>query len=456
MTPSATLDANSNPDSGASDSRPAPGRESTRNRVIRLGGYTAWTVAALAMPLALDRLIACPILRSRLGQEPFGALIWVRSLAYMFGNNIANGFSIPFLRDLVKQSDDEVRIRMRTALLLTAVITCAVMWVVNVVACYFGGPFVWRNPSALLVPFTGFALARSIELVITVRLRVQRRVRQIFVLRTVEGVLLSAAAIFIPTQDLLLVAMIYFASTLVPMLLSGYFNRDVLGRGRGWDRQKAKELLKEAPAGILMVAIDNAQVYLPIILLGAMAGKNAVPAFYAAGVGYAFLTPVTHLGQTVLSLISGKKSFDLHGRRGQIYLFTTLGLAIGVGVASYFIGAWLIQWLYPDDAPTTMTFYHWMAIASSCASVRAMMRPIGLKFAPLTSVVRLSWITLAAQVIALVTLIPRWEAAGAAVALAISSAIGMVIWLTIFEQFRRRGPTFSETAESTGEAPDVA
>lgn len=456
MIPTASRDANATPDPVASVAPPSPARESTRKKVIRLGGYTAWTVAALAMPLVLDRLVACPILRSRLGKDPFGALIWVRSLAYMFGNNVANGFTIPFLRDLVKQSDEEVRIRMRTALLLTAVITCAVMCVVNVVACYFGGPFVWRHAEVLFLPFAGFALARSMELVITVRLRVQRRVRQIFILRTIEGVLLSGAAVFIPTRDILLIAMIYFASTLIPMLVSGYFNRDVLGPGRGWDRRKAQELLKEAPAGILMVAIDNAQVYLPIILLGAIAGNNAVPAFYAAGVGYAFLTPVTHLGQAVLSLIAGKKSFDLHGRRGRLYLGATLGLAVAVGLTSFVIGRWFILYLYPLDAPETLRFYHWVAIANGCASVRSMMRPIGLKFAPLKSVVRLSWITLTAQVVALVAFIPRWEAAGAAGALAISSGVGMVIWLTIFEQFRHQGPQVGATVDSSGEACDVA
>ncbi|MDZ4781755.1 MAG: hypothetical protein SGJ19_15995 [Planctomycetia bacterium] len=442
--------------SGAVPDAPSvpPVKETTRRRVIRLGGYTAWTVAALAMPLVLDRLIACPILRQRLGAVPFGSFIWVRSLAYMFGNIVANGFSIPFLRDLVKQTDEEVRIRMRTALLLTSVMTCAVMCCVSVVACYFGKPFVWRHAEALFLPFIGFAIARSLDLVITVRLRVQRRVRQIFILRTVEGVILSAAAIFFPTRDILLIALIYFSSTLIPMLMTGFFNRDVLAGGRGWDWGCAKELLKQAPAGSLMVAIDSAQVYLPIILLGAMAGQNAVPAFYAAGVGYAFLTPITHLGQAVLSLISGKKTFDLHGRRGRIYLATTLGLALAVGLTSYIVGRWLAEYLYPLDAPETLKFYHWMAIANGCASVRALMRPIGLKFAPLKSVVRLSWITLAAQVVALVALIPFWQAAGAAVALAISSAVGMVIWMVIFEQFRSGAASAAEIA-SEGIASDT-
>lgn len=441
----------SRPEGGVDDTHTARPRDTTRGRVIRLGSYTLWTIAALGMPLVLDRLVACPILRHRLGGEMFGALVWVRALAYMFGNNLANGFSIPFLRDLVKHDKDEVRIRMRTALLLTAVGTCLVMLVVNVVACYVGGPIIQRHAISLFVPFTGFALARSLELVITVRLRVERRVRQIFALRTMEGLILSGAAIFIPTRDLLVIATIYFVSTLAPMLVSAYFNRDLLGRGPGWDAQKAKQLLHEAPAGILMIAIDGAQVYLPIILLGALAGKAAVAPFFAAGVGYAFLVPVTHLGQTVLSLISGKKSFDLHGQRGRIYLATTLCLSVGVGLASYAIGGVLINIFYPADAPTTMTFFHWLAVANGCASVRAMMRPIGLKFAPLGSVVRLSWITLATQVIALVALIPLWQAAGAAVALMISSFVGMLIWLVIFEQFRRRGAGGAEQTNSVND-----
>lgn len=438
-----------------SPSRAAPRRESIRGLVLRLGGFTAWTVAALALPLALDRLIVCPILRERLGKEAFGGLMWVRALAFMFGNNLANGFSIPFLRDLVKRTDDEVRIQMRCALVLTAVMTSLLMVIVNVVAYSFADNFVKQHAWAYFIPFTGLAIARSLELVITVRLRVQRRVKQIFALRLIEGVVLCISAVLLDTKAILVIASVYCASALMPMLVSGYFNRDVLGRGRWWDGREAIELLKQAPAGILMVAIDNAQVYLPIILLGAIAGAQAVPSLYAAGVGYAFLIPVTHLGQTVLTLIAGKKTFDLHGSRGQLYLYASLGLAVLVGVLSYAIGRPLVQFLYPADAPTTLRFYHWIAVANGCASVRSMMRPIGLKYAPLRSVIRLSWITLAAQVVALVAFIPRWQASGAALALAVSSAIGMVIWLVIFEQFRRAPTTTdaeaSDSLDSAGE-----
>ncbi len=448
MTSSATLDASSNPDGGASDSQPGPARESTRNRVIRLGGYTAWTVAALALPLALDRLVVCPILRERFGKEAFGGLMWVRALAYMFGNNLANGFSIPFLRDMIRRTDDEVRIQMRCALALTAAMTSLTMVVVNLVAYFFAGPFVQNQAWAYFVPFTGLAIARSLELVITVRLRVLRRVKQIFLLRAVEGVTLGISAFLLETNVIVVIAGIYFLSAFIPMVLSGYFNRNVLGRGRWWDRNEAIGLLNAAPAGVLMVAIDNAQVYLPIILLGAIAGQNFVSPFYAAGVAYAFLMPVTYLGVAVLNLIAGKKSFDLHGQRGRLYLSATLGLALIVGVLSYVVGWPLVKYFYPADAPVTFTYFHWFAVANGCASVRSMMRPIGLKFARLWTVVMLSGITLAVQVVALVALIPNWEDWGAAVALAISSAVGMVIWLIIFEQFRRTPHSIAEAAAS--------
>jgi hypothetical protein len=197
---------------------------------------------------------------------------------------------------------------------------------------------------------------------------------------------------------------------------------------------------------MMMVAIDNAQVYLPIILLGAISGQDFVAPFFAAGVAYAFLTPVTYLGMTVLNLIAGKKSFDLHGQRGQFYLVATLGLAVCVGLMSYFVGWPFVKYFYPEDAPATFKFFHWFAIANGCASVRSMMRPIGLKFARLWTVVILSGITLAVQVVALAALIPLWNDWGAAVGLAISSAVGMVIWLIIFEQFRRRPATPAEIA----------
>jgi hypothetical protein len=429
-----------------------PVRETKLQRIWRLGSYTIWTVAALALPLALDRLIACPILRERLGKEAFGGLMWVRSLAYMFGNSIANGFSIPFLRDLVKHTADEVRIRMRTALVLTAVLTTILMIVVNLVARQVGGPFVYDNAAALLLPFLAFSLARALELIITVRLRVHRKVRQIFLLRTVEGAVLSVAAMMLSTNSVLVISCLYASSTILPLLLSAFFNRDVLGRGQIWNTVAAKHLLIQAPAGILMVAIDSAQVYAPIILLGAISGQASVSPFYAAGVAYAFLTPVTYVGQAVLNLVAGKKTFDMHGQRGWYYLVTTLGLAAMVGLLSYFVGKPMVSYFYPGDAPVTFTFFHWFAVANGCASVRAMMRPIGLKFARLWTVVLLSGLTLLVQLIALGALIPLWSDKGAAIGLAISSAVSMVFWLGIFEQFRRRPPA----AEEIAAAGDIA
>lgn len=438
------------------DTPAAPRPESMRGRVVRLGSFTIWTVAAMALPLALDRLIVCPILRARLGQEAFGGLMWVRSLAYMFGNNLANGFSIPFLRDMVKRTDDEVRIQMRCALALTAGLTSALMIAVNVGAYFVAGDFVRDHAWAYFVPFTGLAIARSLELVITVRLRVQRRVKQIFLLRAVEGATLCVSAFLLHTTVIVVIAAIYFLSAFIPMVLSGYFNRDVLGRGRWWDRGEAIELLKAAPAGVMMVAIDNAQVYLPIILLGAISGQQFVSPFYAAGVAYAFLTPVTYLGMAVLNLIAGKKTFDLHGQRGQFYLAATLGLAVCVGLMSYFVGWPFVKYFYPEDAPATFKFFQWFAVANGCASVRSMMRPIGLKFARLWTVVILSGITLAVQVVALAALIPLWNDWGAAVGLAISSAVGMVIWLIIFEQFRRRPASIAEIASGDSMEPSAS
>jgi cation transporter-like permease len=75
-----------------------------------------------------------------------------------------------------------------------------------------------------------------------------------------------------------------------------------------------------------------------------------------------------------------------------------------------------------------------------------MMRPIGLKFASLWTVVVLSGLTLLVQLIALGVLIPLWNDSGAAIGLAISSAVSMVFWLGIFEQFRRRPPAPAEIA----------
>lgn len=435
---------------------PAPGGEEMarpakrKSRLIKAVSYIFWNMAALTLPLVLNQFVACPILRKRLGRDAFGGLMWVRDCSMLFGNNLANGFSLPFLREMVKMPEAEARHRLRVAMTLTFVSTLVVMAIASV-GCYFvAGPQVQANAWQLFVPFTGYALARAMEFVATVRLRVVRAVRAVFVLRLAEGLVLCLGALCIPTTSMLILAGVYLTSGVIPLVMSIWFNRDLFEPGKWWEAAAARDLVRQAPNGALMVLIDNCQLYAPGLLLGAMASESEVTLLKVASVGFSFLVPITNLGQTMLNYLAGEATFDFRGKVAKRYAQASLAVAVAVGLLSYFVGAAMIWFFYPADFVDVMKFYHWFALANSFASVRSLMRPLGVKFASLSTIVKLSAVTLAVQLISLVALIPTWKAAGSVMAMAIASGVGMFVWLWIFAQLK------GKAADASGAAADAS
>ena len=426
-------------------------------RLRRLSGYAFWSAAAFALPIALDRLIVAPVLVRHLGTDVFGAFVWVLGIVNVIGLATAAGFSNFLMRDLARRSSEDARKLMRTTLVLTTALGAPALLVGGVVSYRFADELVQLHAWVLYGPLLVFGLVRCIEWIIITSLRIRRLFVTVFLLKAAEGAVLLSILLVASRRDLTIIGTIYTASVLVPLGLGCYLTRVELGSGSWWDGAAAK-LLMSAWSGLALSAlIEQSLVYTPRIVLGALCGSEAVTVLFASvSIGSVFTMPVGLAGGLVLALLARRTEFALAGRTGIVYLGLCLALGIVIGLASRLAGPLLVRYLYPELAPRSLTFYHWIAIANGCIAIVLLLRPVVLKYARIRSIAWLSLSTLGLQIVALFLLVPSQGPyggpQGAAIALALSSFVAMALWLSCYGRLMYCHSPAAADAEVTDDA----
>lgn len=416
----------------------APMGGQTLRRVRRWTGYAMWSTAAFALPVALERLILCPVLRHYLGGVRFGAFVWVLDVMNLLSMAATAGFSNYLLRSLATVDGDRSRAMLRMSLLLAVAIVLPVLVAGSVVSFQLAESNVRQTPFALYGPLAVLALFRALGGILISPLRIKRRFATIFALKAIEGALLVTALLFAGWQNVALVGAVYIVSAVVPLSLNAYMSREDIGRGAWWNPGLTKVMLVAWIGLAVPALIEYSLAYSPRIFLLPMKGAAAATVLYAAtSIGNVFVTPVGLAGGLVMSLLASKSEFVLAGRRGCLYLATAFGCALLVGAVSYLAGIPIIHWLYPQDAAQAVTFYGWVALANTATAGIVLIRPVALKYARIRNVAGLSLITLLLQWAALPVLIPSYGPAGAAAALAFSALIALILWLGCFALLMR-------------------
>ncbi len=419
-------------------------------RMRRLGGYAFWHSAGFMLPLGIDRLLICPLLSPKLGAELFGSFLWVVGVMYLLGNVGANGFAFLLMRDMASEPMERGRSMLRTALLLSGGLSCLILALGSVASLAVAEPLIKVHAVALFVPLGIHALLRSFQLLVLANLRVQQQFKALFLLKLLEGLTLLGVFLFSSGLSLWLVGSVYVASMMISIPVGIVGRTELTHRAEWWNGDIARWLMRGWYAGALLAVAEQAQLYASRLIVGIAAGTADVAVFYAGmSIGNLFVFPAGQLGKLVLSLLSGQSQFVLGGSKGRTYVAAVLGLALAVGAASYLLGGWLVRTLYPDLAPETMKFYHWIALANGCTCVRVLMRPVAEKYGALSRVVLLSVIAVLVQLGALVVLVPMAQARGAAIAVALSSALAGALWLVFYAQLRNRADKTSTKTDFT-------
>jgi hypothetical protein len=243
------------------------------------------------------------------------------------------------------------------------------------------------------------------------------------------------------TDNLGVLATIYAIAAIGPLAISCWYIRSYFRGEPLFHRETAMHLLRGTWAGATAALIEQLLLYGPSLFLGVLGNspQEIVKLFAATSIANIILLPVTLLGGVIQNFLGAKKSHSLHGRVGSQLMQLTLLSGVGVSILTYAVGYVLIPKLYPNISDVVMGFYGWIAIANGMATVRSILRPIAVKFAPLQRVVGMSSLTLAIQIVCLVALIPWYQAAGAAAGMAMAAFSGMLVWLYVYHLLRQEG-----------------
>lgn len=398
-------------------------------KLARLGGYALWTAAGAMLPLAIDRLVIHPALNQHLGKDLFGSLVWVLGIVNWIGSSPAEGFAVLLMRDSARQAPEAAGRMLRTSLSLTIVLSMIVVPLAFLASTFFADDLVRANSWSLYLPLGAFAVLRGGSVLLIYNLRFQRMFKTIFFLRVAEAAVLLVNLAVAPLGSVALIGLIYIASVILAVPIAVAKTGELRGR-TGWlDPHWIRSLMGGWTAGATLHFLNSSQLYLSRSILGAMADVGEVAIFYAGtAMGNLFVVPVTVLAVLVLSLLGGRKDFVFKGNTRLLYLAATYGLALFISLASWIGGRWLVQNRYPDLASETLEFYHWIAVGNGCVTVIALMAPMVIKYARLSTPLLVAASTFAVQGIALVALVPGGQAAGAAQGLALAMAFGGLFW----------------------------
>ena len=110
-----------------------------------------------------------------------------------------------------------------------------------------------------------------------------------------------------------------------------------------------------------------------------------------------------------------------------------MGLTLMVIVSSYFVGRWMIRWLYPDVSADALAIFPWVVLAGGTMVVMLMMRPLAVKFASMQRMWALpGMMVLFPNPIGLVISVPFFGIMGAAISLLVTGMASMILWLANF------------------------
>lgn len=405
-------------------------------RAMRLGGHAFWNTAGFVLSLGLERLLVHPWMAAKLGDASFGAFIWVLGLVNLFGQVAANGFAIVMLRDFAGKPEADRQIMARQSLLMSIWLTVGLLGVGAIAGLSFDDGAIQELRVPLYTTLMIFAVIRSVELVLITLLRIRRQFVMIFVLRVVEGMALLGNLWAAETRSFWLIGAVYISSMVIPTLMA-MWREPLIGRGQWWDRGATRGLLLGWTSGAILTLTEQGQMYAPRLLLGVVSGETAVTIFYAGvSISNLFVAPIGIVGGLVMALLAGKTAYALGGRRHRLYLIASVVAALGVGVASQFIGGWMVRWRYPQQAAATLEFYYWIAIANGFMALTQLLRPIAIRYLSMRLVNVFSAISVGLQVVALSVLTPLYDEHGAAIALAASSALASSFWVYAYYHSR--------------------
>lgn len=406
-------------------------------RIRRVGGYAMWSALAVALPLAVDRLVVAPRLELGLGKELFGAFQWVLGVTYLLSFSVGAGFSNYLMRDLARHGIDDARLIFKTAVIACGSLGAASLLIGGALSLQFADGTVRTHAAPLYGTLGVFGLASCVQWVLVTNLRMRRRFVTMFALKMVETAVLLTLAPLAGLKNLWIIGGVYCVSVVAPLAMNAHLSREVLSGAAWWSTRSAAAMLAIWPVMGVATLIEMSLQYSPRIVLGVYNVAEVTTLFMASSIAAVFGMPVTLVAHTVMSVLSGHRGFVLGGRVGLVYGLAVTVAAVGVAGAIAVAGPMLVTLLYAERAGAAATLFPWLALGGGGSAVTVLMRPVAMKYARVSHVALLASTTLAVEVVLLILLVPSAGALGAARATAAAGLLGAAMWSICFVALRK-------------------
>ena len=398
----------------------------------KIYGYAAWVAVAGVLPLFVDRLFVHPMLNEALGRDKFGQFIWVLGVIGLFGSCTTVGFSTLLMRDYVNYGILERNKLVRTSISLGAPLTAIIVSLGLVAAIYIPGTVITSGDVSLFVPLGCVAMMRTVSELLVTDLRIGRQFKSIFKLRLAEAGILCLNFFVIPYESYWLIGSVYLISASCACFFVGRANKGLIN-APWFDRSSAGWLLGGWYAGATINIFSAGTVYISRIVTGVYVDSGEVAVLYAGlAIANIFVLPISVLSGLVLSLLGGEKNFVFSGKSSFLYLVMAVLTGGLSGLAAAFGGPLLLRYLYPDFSHETMRFYPLLAAAAGFQCLVLCLKPVIVKYAPLSRTTILAGFTFALMVCALLLTVPGQGAHGAARASLIATGTSASIWAAYF------------------------
>lgn len=370
-------------------------------KVIKYIKIYALTVAAMAIPLLIERCLLQPMVARAPLQDPaaFGTWVWFLAGMMFVAMTIGYGAGLPLLRSLADLRPENRTQWLRYARRWGYGITLPILFVVSLtLLSYKHDELEWQT---LLWGFiAAFAAAASqIEYLSTSSvMRVAQHFVALLAFRIAYVLPISVCAVWLFLKDngeaiLPGVALAYVFAFVLMFSAGRLMVRTrswpvVMGLPSGDDKSvRFGDYFSVASGAVVISLCDQAVVYVPRVMAGLVLQMNEVAVLVASTTGAALcLLPISMVGSTALSLLSRKQSLDWSHRQWSGFVLS-VG-AVGVLVAGIVWGTrnLILDLMYPTYASQALKIYPWVTMAASAHTMSILVRPLALRFLPIQKV----------------------------------------------------------------------
>lgn len=407
---------------------------SNRDRLLRLGSHTAWSVAGHFVTIGVQRLVFFPILAQLISEDEFGTFLIALGLVNMIGITPSNGLMAFVLRDAAKYEPRDQRVLIRTSTIMTALATLPI-----VVGLVVGAPWIagaYQNPrlAPQVVILSLYLLALNITETVLCIQRVRRDFRYIALVHSSQGLLVFTALALLPVCGVLAVPIGHVIGAAGTLVFQVVHRRDELLERPLFAGRLARDAFATWwPMSLSALALGSAG-YLDRLLLGLWWPEREVATFFAAvGTSAIFSVPGAVLSSMILSLLGRV------GRATELSRATYGGYAVGIlafsavmGVFGVLLGPLIIRLLYPGMYAEALPLWSMAVWAAVVANLHALTRPFIVKFLSIRWIPALAYFGLAARVVPLLMLVPTGGRMGAVQAMLIGSTIASAAWFALY------------------------